>query len=303
MHVLNVTYLFLGGHLRWNQTGVMIAGTGAKGSGPTQFDKSACVVIDGNNSLFICDHHNDRVQKWLANATSGTTIAGSGTGGTSLSHPEYLTIDKYGYVYVTGHKLNEVLRFAPGSFNGVGVAGTGTAGSGLNELDTPADLVVDDDLNVYVIDSKNQRLMKWAPNATNGVVMISNFNSAGGHGLLFAPNSTNQVYVSDDKLNCIYLWSFNSTIPDLTLSQVSGTTTTLKAPSGIVYDTFQNLYVADNGNDRIVLFCANSTVGTPVIEANGTIPEIKSPMDVAFDSDLNMYVVLDGDMVIKYTLL
>ncbi|CAF4778766.1 unnamed protein product, partial [Rotaria sp. Silwood1] len=50
-------------HLRWNQTGVVVAGTGSSGSGSTQFDKSACLVIDASNTLYVCDHHNDHIQR------------------------------------------------------------------------------------------------------------------------------------------------------------------------------------------------------------------------------------------------
>ncbi|CAF3993333.1 unnamed protein product, partial [Rotaria sp. Silwood1] len=149
----------------------------------------------------------------------------------------------------------------------------------------------------------NQRLMKWPPNATTGIVMISDFNSDGVVGILFAPNSTDEFYLSDSKTNSIYLWKFNQSAPNTTLTQVSSTKTTLNKPEGIVYDTSNNLYVADNGNDRIVLYCVNSTVGIPVIGENGTTPAPNAPMDVAFDSNLNLYVVLDGNEVIKYTLL
>ncbi|CAF2600219.1 unnamed protein product [Rotaria sp. Silwood2] len=301
----SVLIIVLGSALRWNQTGVVAAGTGSGGSGSTELKNPVGLVIDGNNTLYIADHHNDRAQEWLAGATSGSTIAGTGagTGATSLSHPQYIALDKNGYIYVTGHALNEVLRFPPNSPIGTSVAGTGTSGSALSQLDTPTDIVVDDNFNVYVIDSKNQRLMKWPPNATNGIVMISDFNSDGVVGLLFAPGSTDEVYLSDSKKNCIYLWKFNDSAPTTTLTQVNSTTNALSKPQGIVYDSSNNMYVADNGNDRVVMYSVNSTVGIPVVGGCSTTPVPNAPMDVAFDSNLSLYVTLDGNEVVKYALL
>ena len=197
--------------------------------------------------------------------------------------------------------LDSVQRFPPNSSNGSTIAGTGIAGNGLNELDGPTDMVVDADLNLYVVDMKNKRVMKWEPNATAGIVMISDNSIDGVHGMVFAPQSSNQVYLSDTNQNGIYLWTFGAATPNLTLTQVNSTRATLNQPWGLTQDRYSNLFVADRNNDRVVMFCANSTVGIPVVGETGTSPVTNAPMDVAFDSDSNLYVVLDGNVVIKYT--
>ena len=301
--VVTLRNTLLGAGLRWNQTGTIVAGTGTAGSAANQFDKSACIYIDANNTMYICDHHNSRIQMWVQNATSGVTIAGTGAGpgATALPHPEYLTFDKNGYMYVSGHVLYSVQRFPPNSPNGSTIAGTGSAGNGLNQLDEPTDMVVDDDLNLYVVDMKNKRVMKWGSNATAGIVMISDNSIDGVHGMVFAPQSSNQVYLSDANQNGIYLWTFGAATPNLTLTQVNSARATLNQPWGLTQDRDSNLFVADKNNDRVVMFCANSTVGIPVVGETGTSPVTNAPMDVAFDSDSNLYVVLDGNVVIKYT--
>ncbi|CAF2928102.1 unnamed protein product [Rotaria sp. Silwood2] len=232
----SVLIIILGSNLRWNQTGKVISGTESAGSSSTKFTNPYCLVIDANNTLYVCDHHNDRVQKWFAGAISSITIAGTGvgSGATSLPHPQYLTFDKNGYMYVTGHVLDEVLRFPPNSPIGTVVVGTGMSGNAFSQLDTPTDIVVDDNFNVYVVDSKNRRLMKWPPNATSDIVMISDFNRDGIVGLLFASGSTDEVYLSDSKTNTIYLWKFNESVPTMTLTQVNSTINTLNKSQDIV---------------------------------------------------------------------
>ncbi|CAF0799245.1 unnamed protein product [Adineta steineri] len=65
--------------LRWNQTGQIVAGT-TSGSSANQLKNPSCLYIDNNNTLYICDHDNNRIQKWIQGATTGTTVAGDSTG-------------------------------------------------------------------------------------------------------------------------------------------------------------------------------------------------------------------------------
>ena len=113
--------------LHWQETGVLFAGStsGKDGSEADQFKDPSCIYIGANDFIYICDHHNDRIQLWKPNATGGTTVAGIGAGSnpSDLSHPEYLAFDKNGFMYVTGHALTSVERFAPNSNQGVAVAG------------------------------------------------------------------------------------------------------------------------------------------------------------------------------------
>ena len=50
------------------------------------------------------------------------------------------------------------------------MAGGNGNGSGLNQLDRPKGLYVDDDLAIYVVDTSNSRVMEWKYNATSGFI-------------------------------------------------------------------------------------------------------------------------------------
>ncbi|CAF1021950.1 unnamed protein product [Adineta steineri] len=74
---------------------------------------------------------------------------------------------------------------------------------------------------------------------------------------------------------------------------------------GIKIDSFMNIYVVDNGNNRIQLFCANSNTGITIAgdgTANSGATQFNNPRGIAFDSAMNMYVGDQGNnRVQKFT--
>lgn len=294
-------HVILGRYLKWNQTGVIVAGTGTGGSALNQFQEPGFIYITNNDTLYVCDHHNYRVQKWPKGATTGIRIVN--TVNKTFDHPEGITFDKNGYMYITGHDYQRVLRFFPDFPNGTTVAGqAGTTGSTDYLLNDPLGMDVDDNLNLYIAERENKRVMKWAPSAASGTVMINAGLKL--YGLLLSLYTSNQVYVSSEDSNAVYLWTFGSTTPAVTLNIVNSSTTALNKPRGIKYDIYGNLYVADKENDRVVMFCANRTVGRVVVGGGGTSGTLSKPVDVAFDSEMNLYVSDEGKQaVIKFDLL
>lgn len=61
--------------------GVTIAGGNGAGSGPNQLCYPIKIYLSKfDGSVFIADSHNNRIQKWGRNASSGITVAGSSAG-------------------------------------------------------------------------------------------------------------------------------------------------------------------------------------------------------------------------------
>jgi sugar lactone lactonase YvrE len=85
-----------------NGIGVILAGASGQGSRADQFNQPYGNFIDGNETLFVADYGNDRVQMWLAGATNGTTVAGitgsPGSNLTQLNKPRAVVLDNNGYV-------------------------------------------------------------------------------------------------------------------------------------------------------------------------------------------------------------
>jgi len=201
-------------------------------------------------------------------------------------------------LYIADGDNHRVQRFPPNSTTGTTVAGvTSSKTSALNNLDHLTSLLVDDDLNIYILDRHNERVILWPPNATQGIVLISSSLLKETQDILFLPNSTNQVYISDPKNSKIYVWTFNESNANYTISSVGSGSDSLNKQTGMALDPYGNLYVADTENNRIVMYCAGSASGTVI--ATGTSPSISKPTAVALDSNLNLYVVSkDSDTVI-----
>ncbi len=248
---------------------------------------------------------------WTNGSSSGVTVAGSSTGvqGTTsnlLKQPMAVTFDDNGFMYVSDQGNNRVQRFPPNSLNSTTVAGQadGSSPNGLSGLKNPSGIAVDDNLNLYIADIGNHQIVLWTPNATNGSILIANNNLDEVYGLLLVSGSSNQVYISSQNHNSIYLWTFGASNPNVTLTQVSGNPNNLGNPSGIALDPCGNLYVADKDNNRVVMYFVNSTIAITVVGGTGSTPALNQPIAVGFDSNLNLYVLTGySDYVVQYALL
>lgn len=288
MHFFSVE----GRHLVWNTSGVVVAGDGTAGSGPNKLNKPEFIYIGSDDTLYICDHENDRVQRKRRNSSTIDTVTSSSVG---ISHPEGITFDRNGFMYVTGHDTAKVHRLNPSFTTTTVVAGQGGKGSALNEHKEPLGLAVDSNFNLYVGERINERIMQWAPNAIYGTIVVNPPSGTQLYGLLLSQNSADQVYVSSQEKNAVYLWTFHASSPNLTLTQVNGSQSALSSPRGIKYDSYGNLYVADKGNKRIVMYCVNSTDGRVVLDGKSSSPNLNTPHDIDFDSNLNLYVSDHGE--------
>jgi sugar lactone lactonase YvrE len=98
--------------------GVTVAGGNGQGSAANQLSNPAGICLSRlDGSLYIADDSNNRIQKWVQNATSGTTIAGSpnGISGSTpylLNSPFGVAIDdEENYLYVSDIVNNRIQRF------------------------------------------------------------------------------------------------------------------------------------------------------------------------------------------------
>ncbi|CAF1678612.1 unnamed protein product, partial [Adineta ricciae] len=96
---------------------------------------------------------------------------------------------------------------------GVTVAGGNGNGSGLDQLDRPKGLYVDDDLTIYVVDTSNSRVMEWKYNAISGSI-VGGVNGQGrDDDQLFSPTDvivdkrTDSLIICDSWNNRIVRWS------------------------------------------------------------------------------------------------
>jgi DNA-binding beta-propeller fold protein YncE len=96
---------------------ILIAGdiNGAAGSGATTLNTPYDVTLDWMGNIYVADRYNYRIQFFLANQTTGTTIAGvSGTSGSSttkFNEPLSVALDSQLNLYVADTDNDRVQKF------------------------------------------------------------------------------------------------------------------------------------------------------------------------------------------------
>jgi DNA-binding beta-propeller fold protein YncE len=98
--------------------GVTVAGGNGQGPLANQLDRPSDIFLSKlDGSIYVADCYNNRIQKWLINATTGITIAGSPNG--TMGGTPYLLKQAYGlaidddekYLYVSDSQNNRIQRF------------------------------------------------------------------------------------------------------------------------------------------------------------------------------------------------
>lgn len=269
----------------WSSAGVFLDSTGSVySSGPNG------VCFDSSGNLYIADHSNHRVRK-VTREGIVSTVAGSGTRGfagdggsataAQLSYPSGVAVDSAGNLYIADFGNDRVRKVTTAGLIST-VAGTvlpaGFSGDGGNatsaHLNKPSGVAVDGGGNLYIADHGNQRIRKVTP---AGVISTLAGNGSAG-------------FSGDDAL---------------------GTSAQLNLPRGIAVDGGGNVYIADQGNNRIRKVTAAGVIST--LAGSGTrgfggdggnaiSAQLNSPMGVAADSSGAVYIADRGnDRIRKVT--
>ncbi|MBF0451183.1 MAG: hypothetical protein HQK75_10805, partial [Candidatus Magnetomorum sp.] len=235
----------------------------------------------------------------------------------SMYHPNNIYIDSFGHLWVPDQINNRVLRFDNASSTASdpdadGVLGqpdliSNSSGSGANQMNNPFGVWVDAAGRLWVSDFGNNRILRFddainKPDgaSADGVLGQSDFgissagtsqNTMNGTMAVLVDNS-GTLYVAEYYNNRVLRFNNaalkeNGADADAVLghsdfnSSSSGTTSTgLYYPRGLAVDSYNRLFVADDGNDRVLVYenantlsngsAAGNVVGQPDFTTNGT---------------------------------
>jgi hypothetical protein len=264
----------------WNANAITFASSSEVGQQPRG------IFVDTNNTVYVADATNNRVQVWFNESTSPTkTISGG------LSGPNAVFVATNGDIYVDNGLNNgrvdkwtmdantsvpamSVNSSCYGLFVDIGntlycsmpnlhqvvkrwlndnmtaptlAAGTGIPGATSNLLDQPYGIFVDVNFDLYVADWANDRIQLFGVGQLNATTIA-------GSGSL-------------------------------------STTISLNRPSGIVLDADNNLFIVDCSNSRIIGSGPNGfqcLVGCS--GPGGASYQLSSPSTLSFDSYGNMFL-------------
>ena len=203
-------------------------------------------ALDNKGNLYICDENNNRIRKVDTNGII-TTFAGNNSQGYSgdgalanqaqINTPFGVATDNMGNIYIAEYGSNVIRKVDTTGIIStiVGNGNRGYSGDGglaiLATLNQPYDVTVDTIGNLYLIDQGNNVIRK-----VDKYGIISTVAGTGGRG-----------YGGDED---------------------SAINANLNAPRGIAIDRIGNLYISDNGNQRIRMVNPKGIIST--IVGNGT---------------------------------
>jgi sugar lactone lactonase YvrE len=211
-----------------------VAGSGGVFSGDgvsattTELYNPNAVAFDLSGNLLIADSRNFRIRKVDGGGTI-STIVGTGVNGTSpdgtlgssaqINFMNDITVDAAGNLYLVGGNRVRKVNASDGKINTI--AGNGSAGFSDNipavtaMMNNPNGIALDAAGNIYIADTNNNRVRKVT-------IADGNITTIAGNGTQGANGDNGPA----------------------TSAQLSG-------PRKVAVDSAGNVYIADNGNNRI----------------------------------------------------
>ena len=150
----------------WNNTFNVIAGiSGISASSATTLNGPHDLAIGVNNTLYVADYYNNRVQKYVGGSPTATTLSNL-----SLAYAGSVQVDSNGVVYVLDVNNYRILKWASGVVTIV--AGGRGSGSTLDKMSTSFAIAIDGSSNIYLSDNGNNRVTFWTAGNPNTSVVV-----------------------------------------------------------------------------------------------------------------------------------
>lgn len=261
--------------------GIGIAGYSGDGGASTtaKLNLPYAVAADGAGNVYIADHDNNRIRKVDPSGVI-TTIAGTGTGSyfgdggpatlARIQKPRAIAIDPSGNVVFSDYGNNRIRKINVTTGIITTIAGTGgiPAFSGDGGPATAAQLgyawgiTYDAAGNLFIADNQNCRVRKVTP---AGII-----STIAGNGSCFISGDGGPAIAAR-----------------------------VQYPTGVAVDGVGNLYIADNGNNRVRKINTSGTIstiaGTPTYGFSGdggpsTAAMVSAPVGIATDPSGNVYI-------------
>jgi gliding motility-associated-like protein len=283
------------------------------------FDQPSGLGTDITGAVYVTDYGSDAIRK-ITPAGVVTTING-------IAPPAGLTLDNQSSVYVSDFQGNVIYKLGV-IRNTTVFAGTGSAGNqdGLGgSFNSPSGLAADAAGNIYVADQQNNSIRMITPagviktiagsgaiGSANGTGLTASFNNPDG----LAVDQQGNVFVADTKNNLVRKISPAGKVTTFAGNGTAGSTdgqgtgAYFNYPTGLAFDNYGDLFVADFKNDairkidpsgKVTTVAGTGTAGS--VNGIGTAASFNGPLSLAFDATGNLYITdFLNNLVRKITL-
>ncbi|CAF1216464.1 unnamed protein product [Adineta steineri] len=294
----------------WSTTGITLFSSSTRLTCTRMF-------IDSNDTLYGADKDRHYIWKLSKNAENAIIVAGvyesAGSDSAKLHYPEDVYVDRYGSIYVVDTNNQRIQKFINGTTHGITIAGqTGLGGCSLNRLYYPRGFAFDPtDTFMYIADRSCHRVVRFSTNSisgTDGIVVAGTGRSDntietlnGPYNIRYLSSINNDLLIVNWDGHSVIRWTLDATsgtfvagLPGISCSN----SVCLFEPADVRIDANLNMYVVDEKNHRVQMFCENSHVGVTIFGngvAGDSSTQLNSPRGITFDSAMNMYVCDTGN--------
>lgn len=312
----------MGGAVLQNTAGKIeiFAGNGTIGykDGPASgaiFRYPIGLAVDNHDNVFVADYDNNMIREITQSGTV-TTFAGNGSVGStdgpaksaSFNEPNSVAAVSNGGLYVCDFSNNKI-RLITSNGNVSTIAGSAEVGNkdGVGAAATfnfPTGIIADLAGNIYVADKSNNLIRKITPSGLVSTIAGNNLagfkDGMGTSASFYRPQNitidrSGNLYVTDYSNHAIRKIDPAGNVTTIAGNGKPGTVNgtgrqaSFNYPSGIVTDSFGNIYVTDFGDNTIRRIDASGNVTTFLSSANTSIP-LGGLNGLSIDSKQFLYV-------------
>ena len=235
----------------YDKEGKKVRSFGSKGTKEGQFTYPRGVAVTNDGHILVTDRH--RLQKLTPAGRCKMSVGSSETGSAGplqFQYPKGISVHSTtGQIFVAD-EWNHCIQVINGDFTYS--HSIGSQGIAPGQLYCPYDVALDGVGNIYVANSWNHCIDVF----TSDGQYLRRFGSRGsGDGQLYRPSSItidthNMVYVAEYDNHRISVFTTDGVFIRHIGYQGNGE---VQYPYGITLDMLGNLYVSDNGNNRVVM--------------------------------------------------
>ncbi|CAF3843748.1 unnamed protein product [Adineta steineri] len=240
-----------------------------------------------------------KFDKWKEDAI---TVAGGNGDGQQLNYPVGIFIDEKKNIFIADQWNHRIVEWKYNAKEGQLIAGGKGRGAGIDQLDLPTDVIVDQqNHSIIIADKGNRRVIQWLDQ--NQQILIDKIDSYG-----LATDKHGFLYVCNREFHEVRRWKMgeynNEGIVVAGGNGQGDQLNQLNNPTFIFVDEEQSVYVSDPINQRVMKWRKDAQEGTIVAGGNGkggNLTQLSSPEGVIVDDMGQIYVAdFENDRVMRW---
>ena len=248
---------------------------------------------------------NDRLDiRWKQVATTVAGGKGPGNRSDQLNYPVGISLDdQHHLLYIADSDNHRIVEWGLDRNNGRIVAGGNGQGNRLDQLNEPADVIIDRQNNDLIIaDFGNRRVMRW-PRCSNSPPQIIIDDMDCGR---LAMHEDGTLYVSDCEKDAVKRWKKGETQGTIVAggNGRGNQPNQLDCPTFLFIDVDHTLYISDRDNHRVMKWVKDAKEGIVVAGGNGAgdrLTQLSHPEAVKLDQYGRIYVAdCDNDRLVRW---